>query len=359
MLVKNSRELVELVSKTLQDEGVEAKFCDVEQVLEMKAQAKAFETKANEVVHTGNAGFGAELVADSVFTTDFLDIVPRISPLLSALNGYHGRNMNQISKVPVIGELQYHTLMAETTTSLMTFANAKAKLPTAYIQIEQKKFFLDVDVSDEEVRFVNVVDMVATIQRKLAISAQKTQEAFIINGDTETGATGNVNSDDAAPASDAYYLGGNGLRKAAISLSKTVDAGVLAWADYLDVLALLEDNYSNPADIIFIENPTTYVKSLGLDEFKDYAKNGRSSTIFNGSVTNIAGSDLITSENFKKTEADGKISATAAANTKGGFLACHRNAVQYGYNGDYQIKLYEILRKVGKLLDTTTWVSIQ
>ena len=50
------------------------------------------------------------------------------------------------------------------------------------------------DVSDEEVRFVNVVDVVATIQRKLAASAARTQEALILNGDTTSGATGNVSS---------------------------------------------------------------------------------------------------------------------------------------------------------------------
>ena len=53
---------------------------------------------------------------------------------------------------------------------------------------------------------MNIVDVVATIQRKLASSAARTQEALILNGDTTAGATGNVNSDDGAPASTSYYL---------------------------------------------------------------------------------------------------------------------------------------------------------
>jgi hypothetical protein len=39
------------------------------------------------------------------------------------------------------------------------------------------------------VRFVNVVDLVALINKKLARSAAETQEALILNGDVVTAAT--------------------------------------------------------------------------------------------------------------------------------------------------------------------------
>jgi hypothetical protein len=68
--------------------------------------------------------------------------------------------MDKIMEVPVIGELPYHQLMAETTTGLVAYSNAVTKTPTAKIAITQKKYYLDIDVSDEEVRFVNVIDVV-------------------------------------------------------------------------------------------------------------------------------------------------------------------------------------------------------
>jgi len=59
-------------------------------------------------------------------------------------------------------------------------------MPTAKVTLTQKKYLFSVDVSDEEVRFTNVVDLVALINRKLARSAAETQEALILNGDTTT-----------------------------------------------------------------------------------------------------------------------------------------------------------------------------
>ena len=327
---KSGRDLVNGISAILKEKGLDEKAYDVQKALEVKA---------------ANAGFGAELVADSVFTTDFIDVVSRVSPLFAALNGFHGRNMDQTMKVPVIGELPYHDLMPETTTSLMTFADAKAKLPTAYVTIEQKKFFLDVDISEEMNRFNNVVDIVAAVNRKLADSARHTQEAFAINGDITTAATGNVNSDDGAPAATSYYLGGNGLRKAGLDTSNTVNVGTITFAQYLAILAELGDNYTDLSEIVFLDNPQTYVKSLGVSEFAEYSKNGKYSTVVTGAVTNIAGVDLITSKHFRLTEADGKISTTPANNVKGGILAFHKSALQYGYNGDYNL---EVVRNPAK-----------
>jgi len=316
MLIKNASQMIEAVSTALQAEGKEEKFYNLEKALEMKKELGHFETKANEVVHTGNTGFGAELVPGAIQTTDFLDIIPTYSPFIQAMTGSHGRNMNLLSEVPVIGKLPKHQIVDEATTNLMVFANGRAKTPTAKITIAQKKFFLDVDVSDEEVRFVNVVDVVATIQRKLAQSAAETQEAFMLNGDTVTAVTGNINNDDAAPTAGTYYLGGNGLRKA--GLANGADVGALTFDDFLTVLALMGENAANPADLVWIFNPQTRIKALGITEFKDYSVNGRASTIVTGALSNFLGSDVFTSEEFLRTKADGKISSvTPANNTKG------------------------------------------
>ena len=338
--VKNAQELVSTVSEILKSEGFDEKQYDLEKALEVKAVSAGLETKANEVVHTGNTGFGAELVPGAILTTDFIDLVPRISPFIGALRGYHGRNMDKTMEVPVIWETAFHDLGSEWTTGAGALAQGKGKLPTAKISIAQKKYEFSVDVSDEEVRFVNIVDVVATIQRKLASSAARTQEALILNGDTTAGATGNVNSDDGAPASTSYYLWAMGLRKA--GLANGADVGALAFDDFLTVLALLGDNAANPADILWIFNHATYVKSLGITEFKDSAMNGRSSTITTGALTNFLGSDVMIARDFGKTEADGKISVTPANNVKGGFLAVHKDAVQYGYNGEYQLEIARI-----------------
>jgi hypothetical protein len=341
--VKSPQELLSFVGKCFQDEGMDKKQYDLDACIEMKKEQGAMETKANEVVHTGNTGAGAELVPGSIQTTDFLDLIPRISGLLGAFTGFHGRNLDKIQEVPVIGELPFHDLGTEWTTGAGALSQGKGKQPTAKITLTQKKYEFSVDISDEQVRFVNIVDMVALIQRKLALSAARTQEALAVNGDVVTAATGNVNSDNAAPALTKYYLGADGIRKAA--LANGADVGALTFDDFLTVLGNLSDNYSSPEEVIWMFNHSTYTKALGVDEFKDYAKNGKASTIHTGALSNVLGSDVFVPRDFGKTEADGKIHTTAGNNTKGGFVAVHKGFVQYGYSGEYQI---EIARVTGK-----------
>lgn len=344
--LKDLKALAENISEELKSEGFAENQYDMQKVIEEKTSSLAVETKANEVMHTSNTGAGAELVPGAILATDFIDIVPKISPFIGALGGYHGRNMPLIADVAVIGELPFHNLGDQWTGGAGSNypAQGAGKVPTAKIEIRQKKYEFSVDVSDEEIRFVNVVDILATIQRKIAMSASRTQEALLLNGDTTATATGNINNDDATPAATSYYLGADGLRKA--GLANGVDVGTLEFDDFLAVLAKLEDQGANPSEILWLFNHNTYTKALGVTEFKDSSINGRGSTIFSGALTNVLGSDVFVGRDFPKTEADGKVSSvTPANNVKGGFLAAHRNAVQYGYAGEYMM---EVSRVPGK-----------
>ena len=72
---------------------------------EMTAKAEvAAETKANEIMNTGAAGFGHELIPTNVYTDPLLDLIPEYSRLLTMFPGNHGNNMPISAKVPVIGE---------------------------------------------------------------------------------------------------------------------------------------------------------------------------------------------------------------------------------------------------------------
>lgn len=301
------------------------------------------ETKANEVEHSTNTGYGAELVPQAVQTVDFLDLVPKYGTFIQALRGFHGRNLNKIQEVSVLGEIPLHDLSSEWTTGspVSKIAQGIGLLPTGKVTLTQKKYNFSVDISDELFRFVNIVDIVATVNAKLAKSAARTQEALIINGDTTTAGTGNVNSDDGAPASTRYYLGATGLRRTAIDASDTVDVGTLEFADFLSSLQLLGDFSSVPEDLIWIFNRATYIKAHGITEFKDYSLNGKFSTV-TGGITSFLGSDVFVSRDMPKTEADGKVSTTPGNNTLGQFLVTHRDTVQYGYNGDYNLEVFRV-----------------
>jgi hypothetical protein len=99
-------------------------------------------------------------------------------------------------------------------------------------------------------------------------------EALILNGDTTNAGTGNINSDDADPADTNYYLGANGLRKAAFAGSGcTTDVGTLDFDDYITMLNILGQYAAKPEDLVWIMNRRTYNKSLAINELKQFLYN--------------------------------------------------------------------------------------
>lgn len=127
-------------------------------------------------------------------TTDFLDLAPTSNSIISNFKGYQGRNLNKLAEVPIIGELALHNIEAESTDDTLAVVGASTgKLPTAKATITQKKVVFRITLSDEEVRYSNVVDVVATAQRKLGDSFANTLISAFINGDTDLTADTNIN----------------------------------------------------------------------------------------------------------------------------------------------------------------------
>ena len=120
----STKALADVISEELKSAGRTEVEYDVQKNLE--AKAATMETKANEIMHTTNTGFGAELVnSGGVLMTDFLDLAPKMNPILSFFRGYHGRNLDLVAKRPVIGELPLHDLMPEQTTGAFALAQGK------------------------------------------------------------------------------------------------------------------------------------------------------------------------------------------------------------------------------------------
>jgi len=72
-------------------------------------------------------------------------------------------------------------------------------VPTGDITITQYNLIVSVDISNQELAY-SIVDLQAKILEKLSKSFTRTIESVIVNADPETSTTGNVNSDDQAPA---------------------------------------------------------------------------------------------------------------------------------------------------------------
>lgn len=288
------------------------------------------------VQDTVTTGQGTELVPDTVLQDSIIDIIPKYSTFLSVLKGFHGTNMDKQVTRPVIGDVGFFNMVPENTAGFTTPPAATNTLATADVTITQRKFNAVVDITDELRKFnvLGEAQFQQLVERKISAAMARTIESAIINGDTATGAGANINNDTAALAATDYRLSGNGLRKTALGDGDTVDVGAQTFGDWVSLASKLGDNGNSSDDCLWLADRATYLKALDVTEFKSANINGRSSTIYSGSIDNVLGSDLITPRDLYKSKADGVISATAASNTTGNILYFRNEAVQYGYGSD-------------------------
>jgi HK97 family phage major capsid protein len=330
------------------------------EVIAEKSEIGEIETNANEVHHTTNTGFGKELVPTGVLMEKLVELIPKYSSFIGSLPGFHGTGLPVSAKVPVIGEVPFMTNNSEWTTGApyITQSTKPHKMPTAEVTIEQAPLICEVDISKRELNY-SIVDLESIVKERIARSAARTIEAMLLNSDTETGATGNINSDDQAPATTygaSHYslILNNGIRKLGLGATG-VDAGTLDMGDFLDVAKKLGHLFFSPQDCLWLTNSPTYLKAMGLSDFADASKRGASSTISGNAITNLYGADVFLIRDFPLTEADGKMSAIAGNNVLGGFALLYKPAVQHGYGQIIDLEVNKVAGKGIRITATLEW----
>lgn len=316
------------------------------QVLKL-LQAVGLEKKANEVMGTGNTGYGAEFVPDEVFAKEILDIRPGRSGFLPLLRGFHGSGLPKVLTVPVIGlsngdqEFDGKTEWNTGTASQTEDDHNISKAPTAQIQLTQKGFIAEVNISDDQLAY-NAVNTEEYVKNRLRDGVALTVEKLIVNGDTETGATGNVNSDDGAPNAKKYYLKADGAIKKALAGSYDVNVGTLDYDDYASLLGKMGEYATSPDDVLFLQNIKVTLKAMQISSFLTVQNSGDKASIQSGLRPTPFGSDMFTTRVVELAEADGKQSTTGSNNTLGRIVALHKGAAQFGFGQDMKIEVVRV-----------------
>lgn len=208
-----------------------------------------------------------------------------------------------------------------------------SKIGSGKVQLNAKKLALRVGFSAELVE--DAVVPVLNLYREQAVRAiTDAVDNVILNGDTTTAATGNINKDHAAPISTDRYLAFDGLRKLPLvtNAANKVDA-----ANAAPTLALLrqarfklDSRYSvRPADLIWIVDAATYAKLLAMPEFLTMDKVGAQATALTGQIGYMDGAPVVVSAEFPLTESDGKVGA--GTNDRGTALCVYRPGWVVGY----------------------------
>ena len=355
-------DLLNLLANIKKEAGFDA--AEVENSLNEAKELRA-KRLTNDTENTQTVWRGKELVPQNNLIAQVMTMPGRQPSFIQALPGFHGFNMGISETLPIKGILPRAKGNTEWLTGAGAINEGKKRIPTDSVTITQKPLILQVDISK---RFINysIDDLMTYVTGEMARSIDVDTEFAILNADSTDEATGNINCVDAKPSTtfadgedDLSLQFDTSIRKYMLDNSLTVDVWTLEWTHFIAVRQKLGKYAIMLNDLMLLMDSICYHKALTLDEFKKANENGRSSTIYEGAISNIAWVDLFLPESFPATTSDGTVSATAANNTKGWFIYLYKPAIQYWFGQDMEIEVWNIPGKGKSIIGTYEfWFAI-
>ena len=291
--------------------------------------------KADELAHTAQSGYGDEWVPE-LWSAQIWQKARQENVLLPLF-----RSIEMPSnpfELPIEGTDPEVFYVPETSSEAQLSLGSSNPIPdskvgTGKIALTAKKLALRVGFSSELVE--DSIVPVLNIYRQQAMRAiTDSIDAVLLNGDSETGATGNINSDHAAPAATARYLAFNGLRRLPLVTQTTqrVDMGNIAptLAKLREARFKMPMRYATrPTDLAWVVDGGTYARLLALPEFLTMDKAGPMATAMTGQIGFVDGIPVLLSAEMPLTEADGKVGAST--NERGSALCVYHPGWFVGY----------------------------
>ncbi|MEB2288742.1 MAG: phage major capsid protein [Anaerolineae bacterium] len=290
--------------------------------------------KSDELMHTGLSGYGAEWVPD-VWSSELWRkaraenvILPLFRTFEMPANPY---------ELPISGTDPTVYYVPETQDEDDLTLGASNPIPDSQIgsgkvTLSARKLALRVGFSAELVEDAALPLIPLYREQALRVMADAIDHV-LLNGDTETGATGNVNSDNAAPEATAKYLVFDGLRKLPLVTTATQaqDAnGAPSVALLRAARFLMPSRYAlRPKDCAWIVDGSTYAKLLSDANLATVDKFGPHATVLTGEIAKVDGVPVLVSAEMPLTQADGKANTTS--NTKGQAVCVYRPGWVVGY----------------------------
>ena len=274
-----------LLSATRQFRGVSERFGNA---LAHKVRREGLSaTKADELSHSTQAGFGDEWVPE-MWSGQIWQRARQensILPLFQAIE-----MPSNPFELPIEGTDPSVYFVPETSDEAqlsLGSGNAipESKIGTGKVQLDAKKLALRVGFSSELVED-SVVPVLAIYREQAMRAITDSIDHVLLNGDTA--ASGNINSNGRAPDANSRSKAFNGLRKLALVSNS---AGRVN-ANGGPTLALLRSarfklaarHAARPAELAWIVDGGSYAKLLGLSEFLTMEKAGPLATARSGQI---------------------------------------------------------------------------
>ena len=293
---------------------------------------------------TAEAGFGNELIGNQ-YIRELWAGARRMSRVFGLIEQFD--MTDPTAYLPVEADIPEMLFVAESTANNSS-NYATTKTGSRRVQVDAKKFVIH-QMWSGEMEEDSIIPYVPFLRRQQAVSLGHYSDSLVLNGDTTNAATGNINLDDADPADTKHYLAFDGIRHVGLvdnTGNQKDAAGPISLAllkgpkgRMLDTTYLHDWGHPiDPNDLVYVADPETTDAIAFLDEVLTVDKYGPQATVLTGEQARVLGHPLVASIAMSKTEADGKVSTTAANNTKGQVVTFNRRGYVVGMRRRLQVE---------------------
>lgn len=295
-------------------------------------------TNANEAMTTTQAGFGLEFVQTYILAPELIE---RLSNTDSLLSDAMQKEMTAgVNKFPVRGARRRMIGTSESNgypgLTPGVDASQVKKMGTAELTLTAQEYVVTVYFSDTLLED-SIIDIAEYVTQEIVTAYENSLHQVILNGDTDTGATTNINIIDgntsALPdGNKTDFLKANGARKFAIDNSGTVDAGgALVLEDIRLARGKMGMKGLNPSELRLVPDIRTYFNLLNMTQAETIEKFGDAATVKEGKLVALDGIKIVNREEMLRGLAAGTISATPANNVKGQIAIIHVPSLFVGW----------------------------
>ncbi|HML24974.1 MAG TPA: phage major capsid protein [Aggregatilinea sp.] len=295
---------------------------------------RALPVKSDELMHTGSEGFGQEWVPD-VWSSELWRkaraenvVLPLFRIVEMPSNPFELPISGTDPTVYYVPETQDEDDLTLGSTNPIP----DSQIGSGKVTLRAKKLALRVGFSAELAEDATLP--LIPLYREQALRAMADAiDHVLLNGDTTTAATGNINSDDAAPSATSRVLAFDGLRKLPLvtnAANGQSAGGVPSVALLRSTRFLMDPRYAlRPKDCAWIVDGSTYAKLLSISEVATVDKFGPYATVLTGEIAKLDGVPILVSPEMPLTQDDGKANTTG--NTKGQAVCVYRPGWVVGY----------------------------
>jgi len=307
--------------------------------------------RATGAMDTAESGYGSQLIG-AQYVGDLWDGARAESRIFALLDQFE--MTAPVAYLPVEADLPEMLYVGESTSASATNYDA-VMTGSNRVTVDAKKLIIQ-QIYSGEMEEDSIIPYIPFLRRQAALALAHYSDSLVLNGDTTNASTGNINLDDADPADTKHYLAYDGIRHVGLvdNTANGLDvAGAVSLNTYRDLRGLMIDRTNlfdwghptNRDDLVFITDTVTGDRTALLDEIV-VAKQmlGANADLLNGEIARILGHPVISSMAMGLTEADGKISATPANNTKGQIAAFNRRGFKVGMRRRVKFETERLVR---------------